>query len=46
MLKDQSEASGIQGTVMRNLREKLEETENNLQKEKLENQSIKVKKNR
>ena len=43
LLRDDSEASGIQGTVMSNLRQKLEELESELKKEKLENSSIKVK---
>ena len=43
LLKDHSEASGVQGTVMSNLRQKLEELENELRKEKLENSGIKVK---
>jgi len=41
-LKDHSEASGVQGTVMSNLRQKLEEVEDEMRKEKLENSSIKV----
>lgn len=41
LLKDHSEATGVQGTVMSNLRQKLEELENELKKEKLESSSMK-----
>jgi len=41
LLRDHSEASGFQGTVMSNLRQKMEELENELRKEKLENCSMK-----
>lgn len=43
ILRDQSEASGVQGTVINNLRAKLEEVEQQLQKEKLDHQNVKVK---
>ena len=44
ILKDHCEASDVTETVMKNLRDKLEETENSLQKEKLDNQNIRVRK--
>ena len=42
LLKDHSEATGVQGTVMSNLRQKLEEVESELTREKLDNSNTKV----